>query len=225
MSISLNYSPAIPKQELDIRSFTNDQQTTVICEKPCIVKKELSLFTLKKLENIICETLLTSTSIQSKQENLISTLKGINLNQYTWQNYIFFSNNYLYTRNLVLENELFELIIICWEKNVNSPIHDHPSDGCWFVGIQGQISEEKYIKNEDSSFKLVSRSELHEGDIAYMHDFMGYHSVGNPSYEDKAITLHIYSPPVRRCNIVMENRCMVEKELKYFSKYGKIVNN
>ncbi len=225
MSISLNHIPAIPKEDLDTRSLTNDQLTTAVCEKPNIVKKELTSFTLKTLENIIYQTLLTSTSIQSKQENLISILKEINLNQYTWENYIFFSSKYLYTRNLVIENELFELIIICWEKNVNSPIHDHPSDGCWFVGIQGQISEEKYIRNEDSSFNLTSQSVLHEGYIAYMHDFMGYHSVGNPSLEDKAITLHIYSPPVRRCNIVMENRCMVEKKLNYFSKYGKIVNN
>ena len=35
-----------------------------------------------------------------------------------------------YTRNCIVENEKFELILLCWEKGQITPIHDHGGEEC-----------------------------------------------------------------------------------------------
>jgi predicted metal-dependent enzyme (double-stranded beta helix superfamily) len=41
-----------------------------------------------------------------------------------WRQYAFF-NPHKYCRNLLEFNEDFELIVLCWEPNQESPIHNH----------------------------------------------------------------------------------------------------
>ncbi|KAJ1953137.1 hypothetical protein GGI12_006078, partial [Dipsacomyces acuminosporus] len=35
--------------------------------------------------------------------------------------------------------------------------------------------------------------------VAYMHDKIGLHRIGNPSTAAKAVSLHLYSPPYNMC--------------------------
>ncbi|CAM9323548.1 unnamed protein product [Discosporangium mesarthrocarpum] len=39
------------------------------------------------------------------------------------------------------------------------------------------------------------------GSVAYMEDSLGYHRMSNPSSTTECITLHLYSPGIRRCSI------------------------
>jgi len=145
--------------------------------------------------------------------------------KYSWKKYHHFKEKE-YTRNLVIGNNLFELMILCWSPQSGAPIHDHPSDGCWMIGVQGSILEERYKRDEDSQeLKKTSTTILSQGDISYMHNYIGYHSVGNHSKTENAVTLHIYSPPIRKCHIFEENGEKTLKSCHYFSKFGKKVND
>ncbi|KAL7479479.1 hypothetical protein ACHAWX_000143, partial [Stephanocyclus meneghinianus] len=68
-----------------------------------------------------------------------------------------------YTRNLVAtDNETFTLLLICWNPCKESPIHDHPCDGCWVRVCQGKIEETRYKKNEEMDSLYVTSVETYE---------------------------------------------------------------
>ena len=88
--------------------------------------------------------------------------------------------------------------MLCWNPNQESPIHDHPCDGCWMQCIQGCVQECRY---DSTTLTCISDTTVEEGNLAYITDSMGYHKVGNPSLTTPAITIHLYSPPFQKCTI------------------------
>jgi cysteine dioxygenase len=183
-------------------------------------KKELNQTTLTLFELQLIEALQKSNDIEKKRENVILALNFLDPCQFIWDKYYNFIDKG-YTRNLVIENELFELIILCWDKECQTPIHDHPSDGCWMTGIEGQLTETKFKKTSEESLTSFSHSTVHQGEIVYIHDYIGLHSIRNDSKEQRAVTLHLYSPPIRKCCAYQENGCKVDRTLKYYSKNCK----
>lgn len=121
--------------------------------------------------------------------NNIYSLKNL-LSTYTkddWKNYVIFDNKN-YKRNLVYKNETFEILILCWKEKQESPIHDHPKNGCIFKVLQGSIVEVK----KDTQYTL------NINDIGY--------SIGKNVHQIKAledsVSLHVYSPPNYIPNII-----------------------
>src|SRR5437879_2660100 len=55
-----------------------------------------------------------------------------------WQKYVQFCPD-RYTRVILSEysNDAFEFVLICWNKDQLSPIHDHPNNGCLLKVLQG----------------------------------------------------------------------------------------
>jgi hypothetical protein len=93
--------------------------------------------------------------------------------------------------------------------------------------ISGAIDEKRFQIQPSSTAATTTRSTLictahrtyTSGQIAFMHDVMGYHQIGcvvhppssNNGYSDSApsmhvsvpaISLHLYTPPIRKCHIV-----------------------
>ncbi len=176
-------------------------------------KKEITHEELKSLETHINEALTKTSEIEKMRENVIDSLKKFNPAQFSWKKYFSFKDKQ-YTRNLVLQNELFELLIICWDYDCQTPIHDHPSNGCWMFGVKGRFNEEKFVSNMDEELVKICHSELQEGDIAYIHDSIGLHSVGNSSKRERAVTLHLYSPPIKKCYVYKEDGAKFPKILR-----------
>lgn len=121
--------------------------------------------------------------------NNIYSLKNL-LSTYTkddWKNYVIFDNKN-YKRNLVYKNETFEILILCWKEKQESPIHDHPKNGCIFKVLQGSIVE----------VKKDTQHTLNINDIGY--------SIGKNVHQIKAledsVSLHVYSPPNYIPNII-----------------------
>ena len=180
-------------------------------------RKDINKQNIHQLENLIGDSLSKTNDFEKKRENVIQALKSFDPSQFSWEIYYNFIEKG-YTRNLVIENELFEILIICWEKDCLTPIHDHPSDGCWIVGLEGNIFEEKFKKNPDETLTKISQSGLCEGEIGWIHDCVGVHSVGNSSNDKRAATLHLYSPPIKKCSAYQENGSKTIRNLNYFSK-------
>ena len=112
-----------------------------------------------------------------------------------WKKYSLFDNNKPYTRNLIsTDHESYTLLLLCWNPEKESPIHDHPCDGCWLQVLEGGIQEVRY----DRKLNQVSQIDCREGELSYITDNVGYHKVGNPT-KQPAVTLHLYAPPFETC--------------------------
>ena len=178
---------------------------------------------LAELEEIITEVLVTSPDFESKRKKMIERMLPLELEKKDWSNYYFFENSN-YTRNAVIDNELFSLIILCWDKGSSSSIHNHPCEGCWIVGLEGSIEENRYVQLKDGTLKEENSTILKPGEISWMHDSIGFHKVGNSSSTEKAVTLHIYSPPYKMCKGLKENGEFWFCSPKYYSINCKIVD-
>ncbi|XP_045184749.2 cysteine dioxygenase type 1-like isoform X2 [Mercenaria mercenaria] len=131
-----------------------------------------------------------------------------------------------YTRNLVdAGNGKFNLMVLCWNEAQGSSIHSHADAHCFMKVLDGQVQEQLYDWPSESegekqmNLKAVSKYEKNQ--VAYICDDLGLHRVENPSHSDKAVTLHLYSPPFDECASFDEktghkNMCKVT----FWSKFG-----
>lgn len=120
-----------------------------------------------------------------------------------------------YTRNCIANNESFELILLCWEKGQETPIHDHGGEECWVKVIEGEFEETIYKKNNDEKMTLTKSSNYTKGDVSYMVDFMGFHRLKN-NIDGRTISLHLYAKPIRSCQLFdEESETFVRKTMSY----------
>ncbi|RHY26392.1 hypothetical protein DYB32_007661 [Aphanomyces invadans] len=113
-------------------------------------------------------------------------------------------------------------MLLCWNRGKYSPIHDHPSDGCWVRHIQGTLNEVRYWNDGE---KLVETSNtLITSGVSYMDDSLGLHKIGNPSTDVDAITLHLYSPPYNKCRLWFDPADASKSSTavaNFYSEYGE----
>ncbi|KDO19575.1 hypothetical protein SPRG_15156 [Saprolegnia parasitica CBS 223.65] len=136
--------------------------------------------------------------------------------------YVHFDPSRNYTRNLIAtDNTTYALILLCWNRGKYSPIHDHPSDGCWVRHIQGTVHEVRYW-NDGVTLAEASSVMVTHG-VTYMDDSLGLHKVGNPSDEVDAITLHLYAPPYEKCRLYFDPEDANKNSVAFatfYSEYG-----
>lgn len=114
---------------------------------------------------------------------------------------IFQRPQYKYTRNLIAtDNKTFTLMLLCWNKGHKSPIHDHPCDGCWMRCVKGGLKETQY-KLDGESLTESKITEVKAGQTTFINDSVALHKIENPSQDEGAITIHLYSPPYKRCRV------------------------
>ncbi|KAL3790531.1 hypothetical protein HJC23_007680 [Cyclotella cryptica] len=66
-----------------------------------------------------------------------------------------------YTRSLVATDDAtFSLLLLCWNPDTESPIHDHPCDGCWVRVCNGVVKETRYEVDETKDCLVVSSEEI-----------------------------------------------------------------
>lgn len=93
-----------------------------------------------------------------------------------------------YNKIILYRNTEFEIILISWDKNVCTNIHNHPENGCLMNILEGNLIEEIYKKDN-----LLTKNFYGKGNISYIHDSLGYHKIYNK--DQYSFSLHIYSPP------------------------------
>jgi len=128
-----------------------------------------------------------------------------------------------YTRNCIYRNDDFELLLLCWEIGVETPIHGHAGQDCWVFQVSGEVTETRYEKDITNKLITTNNMKLKEGKLAYMHDRMGFHRISNTG-EERAMTLHVYASPIDRCSIFdPELKQFIMKEMTYDTIDGKEV--
>jgi len=137
-----------------------------------------------------------------------------------WMDYKF-SNQHSYSRNLIYICELFEVVLLVWNKDQCSPIHNHNQSNCWFGVMEGYMSETQYsytIRESVAELHEMETQSFSGGDVAVvlsddiLHKVFGY-----------GATLHIYSPPIFKCNIYCPCTGSIEiRKPGFYTIYKKI---
>ena len=105
-----------------------------------------------------------------------------------WRNHVLFSKE-TYGRDIIYRNETMEMIIISWNNNQISGIHDHPKNGCLMKILQGELEEHIYNDN----LETIDIKNRKKGSVGYIAGTSGLHNIVNK--DNKTVSLHIYSPP------------------------------
>lgn len=143
-----------------------------------------------------------------------------------WKKFAKF-DQYRYTRNLVDEgNGKFNLMILCWNESQGSCIHSHANSHCFLKVLSGKIREEIFEWPEQSAPEqemcMKRQSEFSKNQVTYINDSIGLHRMENPSHCEKAITLHLYSPPFIMCNMFdQKTGHRTQIPMTFWSKYGE----
>ncbi len=135
-----------------------------------------------------------------------------------------------YTRNLIYKDERFEVMALCWDKGVESRVHNHFDQKCWMTVPVGRLKGQNFAVVEmDESRGYCKLRETDEFEIA---DCVAakveleepIHQVLNlPEYDERAVSLHIYSKPYDRClSYCRDTDTFKEVKLYYTSIGGKL---
>ena len=141
---------------------------------------------------------LTAALSENKQTDYHQIIRSVVIPEDAFEEFCSWSED-CYTRNCIFENEKFELILLCWEKDQKTPIHDHGGEECWVKVINGTLKETLYKEGSNGLTQLNTTISV-KGTISYMIDFMGYHKLENISGH-RAMSLHLYAKPIKKCNV------------------------
>ena len=147
----------------------------------------------------------------------------------TLERYCYFSPA-SYTRNLILKNDLFELIAICWEVGQASRIHNHREQQCWMAVPVGKLKNQNYrVVERDAakklcrlapskSFLITPTSPLEVDQSEPVHQVLNL-----ADWKERAVSLHLYSKPFSTCEVYsLEKGTYSDVPLYYTSEYGKL---
>ena len=151
---------------------------------------------------------------------LISLMKSYTSSDPDWLRYAFADPSLVFTRNLIDRgNGRSNLLILVWTPGRESPIHDHADAHCVMKVLRGCVTETRYewpvsasapaAAPSSESARLASpappplqqqmhitKTTTHRRDqVTYMSDKLGLHKISNPSADEFAVTLHLYTPP------------------------------
>lgn len=103
-----------------------------------------------------------------------------------------------YTRHCFRNTGDWEVLLLCWDVNQKTPVHAHGGQECWVMVVRGQI-EENIFEQQDEDLSLKSNKICEQGNISYMNDEIGLHTLG--AHNGRAVTLHLYAKPIGECKI------------------------
>jgi cysteine dioxygenase len=143
-----------------------------------------------------------------------------------WREYALFDDA-TYTRNLVVRNDTFDLIVLGWGKGQESPIHNHSGQRCWMSILEGAI-EEIFFETPDEPRAgplTPGRSRAYApGEVAYITDDIALHLIR--PIGGRATSLHLYSLPYDECNVYdPETGAIERRELSFHSIDRKLTAN
>jgi len=95
-------------------------------------------------------------------------------------------------RKIIYQDDMIDVVLILWEPNKESGIHDHPKNGCLLKILDGELIEELYSK--EKHIKHIETKEWIKNDCSYIEGDDILHSIKNEN-KKASISLHIYSPP------------------------------
>jgi len=95
------------------------------------------------MNSLICELddiFHSSTSWEERKELIEDALVKTALPATEYSKYVHWNEIQPYTRNLVFtEGSNYNILILCWNAGQESRLHDHPTNGCFVVPLEGSL--------------------------------------------------------------------------------------
>ena len=111
-----------------------------------------------------------------------------------------------YTRNCISSCEDYELLLLCWQEEQASPIHNFDFQEGWIKVLQGELTIDTYEVDRDEKTATKKGSlVLKSGESTYLNDSMGFHKVANPLGQ-KTVSLHLNIGPVKKWEVFNESK-------------------
>lgn len=103
-----------------------------------------------------------------------------------------------YRRNTIRETDRYELVALCWKSGQRTPIHNHRESSCAFRVVEGDATETRFDRTPSGLICPALTRTLRPGHVCAAEDD-DVHQVANAMPDGRElVTLHIYSPPLRR---------------------------
>jgi cysteine dioxygenase len=139
-----------------------------------------------------------------------------------WREYALFDTA-CYTRNLIHRCTDFELLLLCWDADQESPVHNHMGQNCWMAVLEGELEEVHFrepVEDVDGPLTTGNVRRCCPGNVAFITDDIALHLV-RPLNSERGVSLHLYSKPIDACNVYCERTGRVElKTMEYYSIRG-----
>jgi hypothetical protein len=114
-----------------------------------------------------------------------------------------------YTRTLLYKTDAYELLALHWNKGVETMLHDHGGQQCWFAVIDGAMDVHNYRRTDSGGtvgkarLQRLGEMRMNVGDIDYRADDADIHRVASLEF---TTTLHLYATPLGVYNVFDERR-------------------
>ena len=114
-------------------------------------------------------------------QDLITELKQINLSKYEF-------TSGCYNRNRIHTTDSFEILLLNWDIDSKTPLHEHPENGCKMLLLEGCLKEK--IVNEN----MTLYNKLRPGEQSYIDNNLGKHVIMATKNQDLLyIVPHFYN--------------------------------
>ena len=94
-----------------------------------------------------------------------------------------------YTRTVLQSTDAYEIVLLCWKRGQTTPVHDHPSEGCWMRILSGSLQETEYSYPD---LRPLGTRILGVGDGGFKRGTDVLHAI--LALED-TVSIHLYAPP------------------------------
>ncbi|WP_374421501.1 cysteine dioxygenase family protein [Chromobacterium sp.] len=126
------------------------------------------------------------------------------------QPFLQFSNE-RYRRNQIYLSPHCELLLLCWRSTQRSRIHNHRGSLCGLRVLQGCATETIFERTEHGLVYAVESHRLATGSLT-INGNLDIHQISNlQPYGEDLITLHLYSPPLRKMELFSLESTQVEQ--------------
>jgi cysteine dioxygenase len=136
---------------------------------------------------------LNNCEINRKENSYLNAMKRVNITFREWEKHFFFKNEKP-GRVCLSATEDYHLLLSCWEKGQEGPIHDINSEESWIHPISGKFIEERY-RLSNNKLEQVSSVVLTSESYSYMQKSKTIYKYIN-AYETRSVCLHLYSRPL-----------------------------
>ena len=108
-----------------------------------------------------------------------------------------------YTRGLIYRDDLFQVLILCWNVGQASPVHDHAGQKCWMSLPQGRLEITNYSYKHGREIEFIDAEIVGEhGSDVHVDQCCSVHQITNRcAWCEPAVSLHVYSRPFDSCYI------------------------
>ena len=174
-------------------------------------RDELSLSELIKLLDADCAA-VGPAKMRDILERLVISAEEMRV-------YALFSDK-RYARNLVHKTAQFEIMIMCWHAGQRSSIHDHAGSLGGLKILHGALTESLFEKAPNGMIKSLTSSDYAVG-ATRVEETSLIHQISNLQSENsRAISVHVYVPPLIRMNVYSLEDPSVRNVLPQYFSFG-----